>query len=439
MDSIPAPASVSARRYDTEYHENEDIGKEAPNIRRLSALGIVCEQALKKECEVHHAETRSKITEKASWAVSTYLNLNEFGELSFHIQEDRFCKYSKHTGWHLQRGTGTMKIKIYLKNIKSTSPLFIRAVLVRKDASYRHFIIDQVCEKHRKKGYQDKNEHVLQAGPGQEGIWQFGWTGPRKSVCFDIGKPNADGFIQETVGLMCLCNDSCLTSSDEAFIKTERSRDQLLILTLETKETGMILARRNIPIWPKAIVRTVDLKRTERRKPKGGAALKNKLKFEYPPKDLTENTNEDVTSNAKIFAKNIELENAKEEIRSLKIENMKLKNKEEIYDLKIKESVQENENKLQTEREINTSIKIELSMKNIQLRSKEQLIMELREEMEKCKKCQKQSDDKLTQMTQEILQNQRNLEHTFEEIQLRDLTIKGLKTNKCCTEHVQKE
>lgn len=40
----------------------------------------------------------------------------------------------------------------------------------------------------------------------------------------------------------------------------------------------MILARRSITIWPKAVVRPKDLNKPERRKPKGGAAKLNKKK-----------------------------------------------------------------------------------------------------------------------------------------------------------------
>ena len=50
------------------------------------------------------------------------------------------------------------------------------------------------------------------------------------------------------------------------------------MLTLESVDYGVVLARRNIGIWPKAIVRPKDLNKPERRKPKGGAAQLNKKK-----------------------------------------------------------------------------------------------------------------------------------------------------------------
>merc|ERR1712212_1021543 len=48
--------------------------------------------------------------------------------------------------------------------------------------------------------------------------------------------------------------------------------------TLESLEYGIILARRHLGVWPKAVVRPKDLNKLERRKPKGGAAKLNKMR-----------------------------------------------------------------------------------------------------------------------------------------------------------------
>jgi len=224
------------------------------------------------------SDPKSTTYEKSTQAVATHLNTNDFGNFLYKIQENQLCKFSKYTGWHLQRATGMMKIKLNFSNIKLRGPLMVRAVLVRKDVTYRHFGVDRICENHRKEVSLDTKEHVLQAAPGLEGMWFFGETGPRKSVCFNIGTPDANGFVEETIGLKCICNDSCSTCDDVSFKQTESSRDLLLVLTLESKEFGMILSRRSIGIWPKAVVRPKDLNKPERRKPKGGAAKLNKIR-----------------------------------------------------------------------------------------------------------------------------------------------------------------
>jgi len=235
------------------------------------------------------SDPKSTTYEKSTQAVATHLNINDFGHFVYKIQENQLCKYSKYTGWHLQRATGMMKIKLTFSNIKLRGPLMVRAVLVRKDVTYRHFGVDRICENHRKEVSLDTKEHVLQAAPGLEGMWFFGKTGPRKSVCFNIGIPDANGFVEETIGLKCICNDSCSTCDDVSFKQTESSRDLMLVLTLESKDFGMILSRRSIGIWPKAVVRPKDLNKPERRKPKGGAAKLNKIREAMEkPKSLSD-------------------------------------------------------------------------------------------------------------------------------------------------------
>ena len=263
---IKLDVDVVSREYDSfsNISIKEDISEDADDSDDIQVM--TC------------SDPKSTTYEKSSQAVATHLNINDFGQFIYKIQENQLCKYSKYTGWHLQRATGMMKIKITFRNIKLKGPLMVRAVLVRKDVTYRHFGVDRICENHRKEVSLDTKLHVLQAAPGLEGMWYFGETGPRKSVCFNIGPPDINGLVEETIGLKCICNDSCSTCDDQSFKQTESSRDLLLVLTLESKDFGMILARRSIIIWPKAVVRPKDLNKPERRKPKGGAAKLNKIR-----------------------------------------------------------------------------------------------------------------------------------------------------------------
>eukprot|EP00090_Calanus_glacialis_P041801 TRINITY_DN74336_c0_g1_i1.p1 TRINITY_DN74336_c0_g1~~TRINITY_DN74336_c0_g1_i1.p1 ORF type:complete len:445 (+),score=118.88 TRINITY_DN74336_c0_g1_i1:48-1382(+) len=263
---IKLDVDVVSREYDScrNISIKEDISEDADDSDDIQVM--TC------------SDPKSTAYEKSSHAVATHLNITDFGQFIYKIQENQLCKYSKYTGWHLQRATGMMKIKLTFRNIKLKGPLMVRAVLVRKDVTYRHFGVDRICENHRKEVSLDTKLHVLQAAPGLEGMWYFGETGPRKSVCFNIGPPDINGFVEETIGLKCICNDSCSTCDDQSFKQTESSRDLLLLLTLESKDFGMILARRSIIIWPKAVVRPKDLNKPERRKPKGGAAKLNKIR-----------------------------------------------------------------------------------------------------------------------------------------------------------------
>merc|ERR1719147_353896 len=69
------------------------------------------------------SDPKSTTYEKSSQAVATHLNINDFGQFIYKIQENQLCKYSRYTGWHLQRATGMMKIKLTFRNIKLKGPL----------------------------------------------------------------------------------------------------------------------------------------------------------------------------------------------------------------------------------------------------------------------------------------------------------------------------
>jgi len=226
-----------------------------------------------------HLKLTNQHFERSSQSIATHLNVYDFGQFQYKVMENQLCKYSKYTGWHLQRSTGMMKIKLSFRSILAQGPMLVRALLVRKDETYRHFGVDRICENHMKEVELESRHHVLQAAPGLEGMWQFGSGGPRHSLCFFVGIPHPEtGNLEETIGLKCICNDSCSTCDDRTFKQTESSRDLLLVLTLESVEFGIILARRSFGVWPKAVVRPKDLNKPERRKPKGGAAKLNKMR-----------------------------------------------------------------------------------------------------------------------------------------------------------------
>ena len=267
------PVKVEHMLYDDIAEEEEDTKKD---------LTLVKKEKLEVDDDVVLIQSslrRSESFEKSSQAVATHLNIKEFGNFRYKIFENQLCKYSKYTGWHLQRSSGMMKIKLDFERLKfGQDSLIVRALLVRKDETYRHYGVDRICENHRNEVGVGSRDHVLHPSGGMDGLWYFDINGQRNSLCFKLGNPDISGHLETTIGLKIMCNDSCSTCDDPTFKPTESSRDLLLVLTLETTEFGIILSRRSIIIWPKAVVRPKDLNKPERRKPKGGAAKLNKKK-----------------------------------------------------------------------------------------------------------------------------------------------------------------
>ena len=282
-DIVVKPEDIKVELQETEDNSMNVDDEEMLGEFESSTSNIIMKcEAEDTEASRAVAETlklANKHFEKSSQGVATHLNISEFGQFTYKVMENQLCKYSKYTGWHLQRSTGMMKIKLSFKNLQVRGPMMVRALMVRKDETYRHFGVDRICENHRKEASWESREHVLQAAPGLEGMWRYGASGPRRSICFMIGSPHSEtGDLEETIGLKCICNDSCSTCDDQTFKQTESSRDLLLVLTLESLDYGIILARRHFGVWPKAVVRPKDLNKTERRKPKGGAAKLNKMR-----------------------------------------------------------------------------------------------------------------------------------------------------------------
>jgi hypothetical protein len=106
----------------TEENENQNNEFTTTDSNTLVKL-----ERVRKETGSHEVKT--------SQAVATHLNLENIGSLNYEIEQTQFCKESPHTGWHLKRSSGTMKIKLKSEKIKAKGPLKIRAVLVRENKS----------------------------------------------------------------------------------------------------------------------------------------------------------------------------------------------------------------------------------------------------------------------------------------------------------------
>ena len=289
------PVKVEDLMYDDIAEEEEEDLKEDLALVKKEVLDVDEDVVL-----IQSSERRSESFEKSSQAVSTHLNIRDFGNFRYKIFENQLCKYSKYTGWHLQRSSGMMKIKLDFEKLKfGQDSLIVRALLVRKDETYRHYGVDRICENHRNEVGIGSRDHVLHPAGWLDGTWYFDKNGQRNSLCFKLGQPDISGHLESTIGLKIMCNDSCSTCDDPTFKPTESSRDLLLLLTLETTEFGIILSRRSIIIWPKAVVRPKDLNKPERRKPKGGAAKLNKKKEMI----LKMNENKSVTPGQSVLVK----------------------------------------------------------------------------------------------------------------------------------------
>ena len=202
-------------------------------------------------------------------AVARDIDLFDFGHFDYRIVENPKCRYSSFTGWHIERSSGTINIEVDLFNLALKKPLLIRAVLIRKNEMYRQYGVDRICEKHKREVNYDSQHQVLQPPPDYKGPWKYGVGGPRNSIIFIIEEKDFKKKIKN-IELRSICNSTCVTGDN--FVATEASRDLWLVLTLESAEYDVILARRHVEIWPKAVVCERDIMKTERRKPKGGAA-----------------------------------------------------------------------------------------------------------------------------------------------------------------------
>lgn len=217
--------------------EAKELEVNTPSIKNEACEDDVIYIGEIKEEEEKFIERSLRTLEKSSRATSRHLSVENRGNFSFKIFVNQFCKYSTFTGWHLQRSRGMMKINVKFQNLNMFyGPLIVRALLVRKESSYRHFGVDIVCEKHKRDVGLMSINHVLHPAPGMEFASYFDSTGERNSLCFEIGKPKPDGSLEASIALKSMCNDTCFTCADPSFKQTENSRDLLLVLTLESPD-----------------------------------------------------------------------------------------------------------------------------------------------------------------------------------------------------------
>lgn len=180
-----------------EHFKYDDIAEDWGSEEDLAVV--------KKELEVdddvvlihsNSTELKSESFEKSSQAVATHLNIKDFGNFRYKIFENQLCKFSKYTGWHLQRSTGMMKIKLDFEKLKfGQESLIVRGLLVRKDETYRHYGVDRICENHRHELGVESWDHVLHPVAGLDGMWYFDNNGQRNSLCFRLGKPDITGHL----------------------------------------------------------------------------------------------------------------------------------------------------------------------------------------------------------------------------------------------------
>jgi len=205
-------------------------------------------------------------------ALATHLETDDVGIFSYEIKENSSCRFSTSTGWHLLRERGALSAELTFKQLSPRGSMIVRCVLVRRDDACRHYMVDTVCKLHQKENCIADNDNVLQPTAGQDGMWFYSNEGPRKSLCFEAGSPDPNGSLTCVISMRSACNGTCNTCTDETFKPTMRSRDLLLIITLEDKSTSTILARRSINLWPKSVIRESDLDKGVRWRPRGAAA-----------------------------------------------------------------------------------------------------------------------------------------------------------------------
>jgi hypothetical protein len=249
---------------------DEGIKTEVIDPSTILEIKLEAREDHESEIEEPSPSTSSNIgfntAQDTSQSVAINLEIAEFGKLQYRVEPTEICTLSDKTGWHIKRKAGLMEIQIEASNLKPDESLRIRTVLVKKHQTYCSVSIDRICHKHQEEITTDQN-HVLQAAPGYQ--FHYGKDGPRQSIIFPM-KTREDGTIKGTIGVRWMCNDSCNTSADPTFTPTHASRDQYLILTLESRKHRSVLARRKILVWPKANVGSRDLHKKERRLPQGG-------------------------------------------------------------------------------------------------------------------------------------------------------------------------
>ena len=303
------PESTSMEHNEEEYSETErkqeqismEHNEEEHNEIENKQESISMKYNEEKQSEIENNSVKIQVQGGHLRQINDEGNQDEFGEfgqIKLKIKENRHCRKSKFTGYHIQRRNGIMDIALtideysidlqetrllgdtnthkygILGSINTIDSFYngtqVRCTLVRSNPTYTHFPIETVCALHRHELQDQKmTPHMLQAVTDQNNIHKYE-TGFRNSVLFPIKR--TEGKMTARMILHFICSDSCRTNENRTFRAKESSRDLWLVVAVEHPQMKLVLGRQLIQVWPKAVVRENDLKKLVRRQPKGGAA-----------------------------------------------------------------------------------------------------------------------------------------------------------------------
>ena len=183
--------------------------------------------------------------------------------------------------WHIKSGRNS-QLPISLKISEITIPdgtFFVRLTLVRRNKDYQEIPVDVLCDKHAYPNDLEDKLRVIQPSHEFDGIFWYS-SGARRSLCIACTKPE-NGCIMADIIIKLICMDTCQNSSMNDKIR-EGARDLVLVATLERRDSflraPMIIARNNVPIWPKKLIAKREFFKPVRRLPKGTLSRKQMIK-----------------------------------------------------------------------------------------------------------------------------------------------------------------
>ena len=112
------------------------------------------------------------------------------------VGEDKQCRRSLHTGYHVVRSEGILRIYFTASDMPVQEDVIMRGVLVRKNKLYRELCVERICDKHEAESDLEASNQVLQSGNRHLANWQFGKKGPRRSVEFEVVTTCRSGRLQ---------------------------------------------------------------------------------------------------------------------------------------------------------------------------------------------------------------------------------------------------
>lgn len=213
-------------------------------------------------------ETWDNLNESPAASVALNAPTDSLGNLKCTLTPTNTCARSPHTGYHLEREKGRMRLKVTCETTTTNRKLKIRAVLLRAHKKYRHIVVDKVCHKHVGNCPNGTEDQVLSPAEMGEGIAFGDCKDTRKSVTWTV-QTDHEGLMQKNICLLCRCMDTCSISEDLGPDPAEASRDLLLVLTIEDIQANQVIARESLKFWPKAKLANRELNKEVRRLYKG--------------------------------------------------------------------------------------------------------------------------------------------------------------------------